>query len=115
MMLHVVLYEPRPDLSADERMRVQRTVEETLQAIPAVRGWTIGRRVELGLPYEALMQPGYQYAAIIELADRASLADYLEHPLHATLAALFWSCSARTLVFDYEAIAGSAPAPARAS
>lgn len=111
MMCHVVLYEMRPDLSDTDRERLQRTVEGTLQSIPAVRRWTIGRRTALGLSYEPLMQPGYGHVAVLEFEDRAQLRDYLEHPLHAELAALFWSCSERTLVFDYEVIAGSHATP----
>ena len=107
MMLHVVLYEMRPDLSDGDRARLHRTVESSLQAIPAVRRWTVGRRAELGLSYEPRMHPGFGYAAVVEFDDRAALRDYLEHPGHADLAALFWSCSERTLVFDYEVIAGS--------
>jgi hypothetical protein len=106
-MYHVVLFEIRSDLIEADRERLQRTVEDTLQSIPAVKRWAIGRRTELGLSYEPLMQPGYGHVAVIEFGDRARLRDYLEHPLHAELAALFWSCSERTLVFDYEIIARS--------
>ena len=102
MIAHVVLYETRPDLEAAERERLEHTVRAALRSIPSVCRWMIGQRAELGVSYEALMQPSYEYVAVVEFADRAGLRDYLEHPLHEELARAFWACSARTLVFDYE-------------
>ena len=102
MIAHVVLYEMRADLDPAERERLEHTVRATLQSIPSVCRWLIGHRTSLGVSYEELMQPSYEYAAVVEFADAAGLRDYLEHPLHGELARLFWSCSARTLVFDYE-------------
>jgi Stress responsive A/B Barrel Domain len=102
MIAHVVLYEIRPDLDPAERERLERTVRTTLRSIPSVRRWVIGQRTMIGASYEALMQLAFEYAAVVEFADAAGLRDYLEHPLHDELARLFWSCSERTLVFDYE-------------
>jgi hypothetical protein len=102
MIAHVVLYEMRPDLDPGERERFEHIVRETLQSIPSVCRWMIGQRTTIGVSYEALMHPSYEYAAVVEFADAAGLRDYLEHPLHSELARLFWSSSARTLVFDYE-------------
>jgi hypothetical protein len=105
MIVHVVLYEMRPDLSDAEREGLEHAVRVTFERVPSLRRWMIGRRVTLDASYEALMQPGFGYAAVLEFDDRQELRDYLEHPAHAELSALFWSCSARTLVFDYEILA----------
>lgn len=102
MIAHVVLYEMRADLDPAARERLEQTVRTTLQSIPSVRRWMVGHRAAIGASYERLMQPSYEYAAVIEFSDRAGLRDYLEHPLHDELSRLFWSCSARALVFDYE-------------
>jgi hypothetical protein len=101
MIAHIVLYEMRPDLDPGERERLEHVVRATLQSIPSVRRWMIGQRATFGVSYESLTQPSYEYAAVVEFADATGLRDYLEHPLHSELARLFWSSSARTLVFDY--------------
>ena len=105
MMVHVVLYEMRPGIEEVERERLQRAVLTTFECVPALRRWFVGRRTTIGLAYEALMQPGFEYAAVLEFDDPNGLRDYLEHPAHTELSALFWSCCARTLVFDYEIVA----------
>jgi hypothetical protein len=105
MIVHVVLYEMRPELDDAERDRLQRAVLGTFERVPSLRRWMVGRRTMLGVTYEALMAPGFGYAAVLEFDDLNALRSYLEHPAHAELSALFWSCSARTLVFDYEIIA----------
>ena len=102
MIAHIVLCEMRPDLDPEDRHRLERTVRATMGSIPSVRRWMMGQRTTIGASYEALMQPTFDYAAVVEFADATGLRDYLEHPLHDELARLFWSCSARTLVFDYE-------------
>ena len=107
MIAHVVLYEMRPDLGVEERQRLQRTVLEAFRSIPSVRRWSVGRRVTFGYSYETATQPGFGWAAVVEFDDPVGLRAYLEHPLHAELSSLFWSCSSRTLVFDYELLAGA--------
>jgi len=106
MIAHVVLYEMRPDLDTADRDHLHHTIRTTFGSVPSLRRWMIGRRITLGLSYEIEMHPGYEYAAVLEFDDRTGLLDYLDHPLHAELAKLFWSCSTRTLVFDYEMVAG---------
>jgi hypothetical protein len=115
MIAHVVLYEIRPDLDAGDRDRLQQAVLTAFRSIPSVRRWSIGRRLMLGFSYEAAMEPAFGYAAVVEFDGRAGLREYLDHPLHADLSALFWSCSSRTLVFDYELVAGASPAAGPAS
>jgi hypothetical protein len=104
MIAHVVLYEFRSDLDPGDQERLHRTVQMALASIPSVRRWMVGRRITLDASYEALMETSYGYAAVLEFEDRAGLRDYLEHPLHADVSRLFWSCSARTIVFDYDVI-----------
>lgn len=102
MIAHVVLYEMRPDLGLEERERLQRAVLGAFRSIPSVRRWTVGRRITFGFSYESDMAPAFGWVAVVEFDDPAGLRTYLEHPLHAELSSLFWSCSSRTLVFDYE-------------
>jgi len=44
----------------------------------------------------------YDAAAVLEFADESALREYLDHPLHAELARLFWLHCGSTLVVDAE-------------
>lgn len=106
MLGHLVLFELKPELAAASRERFHDTLQAALDAIPSVRGVRLGRQVHLGAGYEPTSSEGYTYFALLEFDDADGLRAYLEHPLHAELGALFWQCSARTLVSDFE-LAGS--------
>ena len=102
MIAHLVLYELRSDLSDDDRTRFLGALEHAVENIPTVRGVRFGRRQLIGAGYEALATPAFSFFALFEFDDVAGLKAYLEHPAHVTLGQLFWSCSLRTFVFDYE-------------
>jgi hypothetical protein len=102
VIAHVVLYELRPDLTPAERARFAAALRAAVTAIPTIRRVNIGRRRSIGASYDSAMPAGYGFIGILEFDDEAGLKAYLEHPAHAELGTLFWQCSARTLVFDYE-------------
>ena len=106
MIAHLVLYQVRDDLTVDERAHFTSALETALHSIPCIRRTVIGRRKAMGVSYEKAMVSTYEYVAILEFDDEAGLREYLEHPAHAELGALFWSCSSRVLVFDYETVEG---------
>lgn len=101
MVAHVVLYQPRPDLTADERARLDAALSAAIEGIPSIRRVTIGERLRLGTIYESLMSVDYTYAAIFEFDDEAGLRAYLDHPAHRELGELFYSCSTSALAYDY--------------
>jgi hypothetical protein len=102
MLFHVVLFRPRPDLSAADRASLVDALESALQRIPSIRKFHVGRRVTHGAGYEALMSASLDYAAVIEFDDLAGLKAYLEHPAHQALGARFMSSLETSAIFDYE-------------
>ena len=105
MIAHVILFQPRPDLSESERRAVIDSLEAAVSGIPAVRGIHIGRRVTHGLPgYEQAMRDRYDYAAILQFDDIEGLKAYLVHPLHAALAQHFTTAASAALAYDYELV-----------
>lgn len=105
MIAHVILFRPRPDLSADEREDLWRSLRDALTHIPSIRGFRIGRRVRHGLPgYEQLMHEDFEYAAMLEFDDIEGLKAYLRHPAHVSLGLHFAGSSAAALAYDYELV-----------
>lgn len=102
MITHVVLFRPRPDLSAADRRALADTLTAALQTIPSIRVARIGRRVTHGRGYERLMRVDYPYAAFLDFDDLAGLKAYLEHPAHEALAARFFAAFEEALMYDFE-------------
>ena len=102
MVSHLVIMKPRQDLSAADRERLVVAFEHAIQEIPSVRNVRVGRRVKLGVGYEALMPDAADYFILIEFDDIAALAAYLQHPAHKDLGDRFNDSLAAALVFDYE-------------
>jgi hypothetical protein len=101
MISHVVLMMPKADLSDVERQAFIDAFEGAVRAIPAVRGVRVGRRVVFGAGYEALA-PAVNYLAVIDFDDMAGLREYLEHPAHHELGAMFYRCLSTGMAWDFE-------------
>jgi stress responsive alpha/beta barrel protein len=102
MIVHLVLYQPRPDLSADDRQRFNAALTNALASIPTIRRARVGRRVRHGAAYEGVMPADFEYVGLLEFDDLAGLRSYLEHPAHAELGTLFYTCNAAALAYDYD-------------
>ena len=102
MIVHLVLYELRPDISDSERASFRAALEHAIDTIPTIRAVRFGRRQLIGAGYEAMATPVFSFFALFEFDDVAGLQAYLGHASHVALGQLFWSCCLRTLVFDYE-------------
>jgi hypothetical protein len=103
VIVHVVLFQPRPGLSDEQRDRVLADLRRAATEIPSIRRFRIGQRILHGLPgYEQAMSDNYEYAAIIEFDDREGLEAYLRHPAHETAGAHFNTSAARAIAYDYE-------------
>jgi hypothetical protein len=100
VLLHIVLFEPRPDLSAEATRALVASIEQAARGIPSVRRFEVGRRLEGGPTYGAAASPALSYAAIVAFDDRAGLESYLAHPAHADLGRLFHESMAAALVYD---------------
>jgi stress responsive alpha/beta barrel protein len=108
VIAHVVLLQPKPDLTDAQRADAIETIRRSAANLPEVR-LRIGRRVKHGLPgYEQLMTQDFEYALIVEAGDLDALKRYLQAPAHVALAALFYSATSAALAYDYEWIEPSA-------
>ena len=106
MIAHLVLFRPRATLDDAERAALVEALAAAIREIPSVREARVGVRVTHGRPYEKLMAANYTHAAILEFEDVAGLQAYLDHPLHDTLAARFFSSFEDALFYDYDMASG---------
>ena len=86
MIVHLVLFSPRPDLAETEQADVRDTLQRALTEIPSIRSYKVGRLVT------------------IEVDDERSLSDYLSHPAHQKLGQLFYETSAHALASDFHLV-----------
>jgi hypothetical protein len=104
---HVVLLKPRVDLPASGRRQFADAFRRAVTSIPSVRGVRFGRRVIHGAGYERDAPDAGAFLAIVEFDDRAGLEDYLGHPAHDELGAVFGQALSAALVYDFEILAES--------
>jgi hypothetical protein len=103
MIVHVVLFSPRPDLSAGDRAALLGALESAAKNIPSIKRLKVGKRVKHSLPgYEQMMRDDYEFAVIIEFDDLEGLKSYLQHPAHAAAGHHFTSSASKALAYDYE-------------
>ncbi len=103
MIAHLVLLQPRPDLTEEQRRAALDTLARAATDVPEIRSFRLGRRVTHGLPgYEQRMTQDYEFALIIEVDDVAALTRYLTAPAHRALGDLFSAATAAALAYDYD-------------
>ena len=108
MIVHLVLFRPRAELSDVHRRELAAALTTAIRDIPSVRRARVGRRVRHGRQYEQLMRTDYEYAAVLEFDDLDGLKAYLAHPAHDALAARFFDAFEEALMYDYELGEGAA-------
>lgn len=102
MIAHIVLLQPRADLTSQQRDEAIVTLRRTAGSVAEVRRCRLGRRVKHGLPgYEPLMVHDFEFALIIEFDDVEALKRYLLAPAHAALGELFYTATSSALAYDY--------------
>jgi hypothetical protein len=102
VIAHVVLLQPKPELTEAERAAALDTIRRSTAGIPEIRRVQLGRRVTHGLPgYEQLMPHDFAYALIVEVEDVEALKRYLQAPAHVALGQLFYTATAAALAYDY--------------
>ena len=102
MIVHVVLFRPKSDISESDRAALHAALESAAREIPTVRRFRIGDRLRHGSAYEPMMRQDFPFAAIIEFDDLAGLQAYLRHPQHEALGQLFYRLQDAALAYDYE-------------
>jgi hypothetical protein len=101
VIVHVVLFEPRPDLSNETRQRIFEDLRASAETIPSARRFRIGRRIRHGLPGYEQGMTDYSYALIVEFDTLSGLTEYLRHPAHVSLGRHFNQSALRALAYDY--------------
>ena len=104
MISHIVLFEPKPDLSESDVRDFAQHLKDAMSAVPTVRRAMVGRRVEIHIGNRKFGDATYSYSAVVEFADSKGLIDYLQHPKHVELGRLFWLHCARTVVLEVESV-----------
>ena len=103
MIAHIVLLQPRRDLTDDQRRAALDTLAHAAANVPEIRSFRLGRRIKHGLPgYEQVMAQDFEFALIIEVDDVPALTRYLRAPAHAALGDLFSTATAAALAYDFE-------------
>lgn len=104
MILHLVLYEPKPGLSEVEIAGFKSALGHASTVIPSIRHVRTGRTVDLGIGYEHRSSgKSFGYVAVFEFESVDGLKAYMAHPAHAALAEQFWKHCDRTMILDVEA------------
>lgn len=103
MIAHIVLLQPRADLTEEQRRAALDTLSHAAGGMPEIRSVRLGRRVKHGLPgYEQRMTQDYEFALIVEVDDVAALTRYLRAPAHRALGDLFSTATQAALAYDFE-------------
>jgi hypothetical protein len=102
MILHAVLFRPKPGLTESDREAMFVALRAAASGIPTVRRFEIGARTIHGAAYEALMTQDFPFAAFIEFDDIPGLQAYLLHPQHQRLGELFYALQEAALAYDYD-------------
>ncbi len=101
MISHVILFQPKADLSHADRQALLDAFERAVRDIPVVRGVRTGRRLTHGAGYEQ-STPSLDVLVAIDFDDLDALQAYLRHPAHAELGARFTQSIGSGWVFDFE-------------
>lgn len=103
MILHVVLFRPKADISEADRNAMFAAIRAAASEIPSVRRFQVGARITHGAGYERSMSDDYPFAAVIEFDDLAGLQAYLQHSKHRALGELLYRLQDASLAYDYDA------------
>lgn len=97
MLIHLVLFKLREDLSAQERERFREGIE-SLRDIPAVIQLWAGPPADT--PPRPVVLQDYDIGLVVLLQDRVAHDQYQEHPIHQQFVQTFRNCWERITVVD---------------
>ena len=108
MIVHVILFSPRPDLDGARRLQILESFRAAAERAATVRAVRIGRRVRHGLPgYDSAMGEDFEFFAAREFEDVEGLKTYLQDPAHEAAGRHFGSSAAAALAYDYAVVSPS--------
>ena len=103
MIGHIVLFQPKADLTAEAARLFIDALTQGFREIPGIQMARVGKRMQAGIMYaQELGQTTYSHAAVLEFADRDSFVKYLEHPSHAAIGRQFWEACQSTFILDLD-------------
>ncbi|HOV60319.1 MAG TPA: Dabb family protein [Candidatus Hydrogenedentes bacterium] len=100
MLIHLVLFKLRPDLSPEERNAFRKGLE-SLRDIPGVVQLWMGPPA--ATPPRPVVIRDYDIGLVVCLGDTAAHDAYQEHPVHQAFVATFRPCWERITVVDVDA------------
>ena len=107
MIFHIVLFNPKPNLSAESVQAFTRTLGDCLRSVPQIRRANVGRQLSVDPGYpRSFGEKTYQFAAVLEFDSAEELISYLNHPKHEELGRLFWLNCEGTIVSEHEMMDG---------
>lgn len=95
MVMHILIWNYRPEVPAEERAVIEATLLELPDAVPPLDGLTFG-------PVFRWRVREYSHACVMRFADLAALDAYQVHPAHQAFAARFHPATAELVALDYE-------------
>jgi hypothetical protein len=95
MITHLLLWNYRPDVPAEERAAIEATLVALPAAVPLLASLTFG-------PVFRWRVREYSHACVMQFADLAALDAYQVHPAHKAFAARFHPATAELVALDYE-------------
>ena len=101
MIVHVVLFRPRPDVGDAEREHLFEAMRVAAREITSVRSFRIGQHIAQPVPYVMSGFPSFPWVALLEFEDEAGLRAYLSHPLHVALGQRFNAAAETAMIYDY--------------
>jgi stress responsive alpha/beta barrel protein len=101
VIAHVVLFQPRADLSNEQRESFARAFERAVAGIPQLRRAQLGERQTLDRLYDRLNARDFSHIAILEFDSESDLRTYLDHPAHEELGQRFYETAEAALVYDF--------------
>jgi hypothetical protein len=103
MIVHVVLLKLKEEITADEVLSFARLLTEACRSMPVVTAAWVGPRVTVDPGYDrSFGDTTYDFAAILQFANRDDLLSYLRHPAHSDVGGRFWEICQATTVFEGE-------------
>jgi Stress responsive A/B Barrel Domain len=102
VIAHVVLFQPRADLSPTEREAFAQSFARAVSGIPQLRRARVGERKNFARLYDRLNARSFSHIAVLEFDSETDLRAYLDHPAHEELGRRFYETAEGALVFDFD-------------
>jgi hypothetical protein len=102
VLTHVVLFRPKPGLTAADAAVLVTALEAAARGIAGVRRFQVGRQTASPPRYAAGPPPDFPFVAMVWLDDRTALDAYLAHPAHQALGAAFNAALGAAQIYDFD-------------